>query len=150
MQPQNDTSHLLPGFETWAMPTTSPLSPGLKARVKKKGLSDLIPFLETVPESRRKRTLFFFEGLSREGWRKLRLAGREAGRLVAAKACIGGDTLPPLLVPHGYPRCNDFTRALLVACVVCAWPERFARWRSVKDALAEWLIASGWKPQFKE
>lgn len=127
-----------------------PLSTASSELAKSSGLRCLIPFLTNhVSPAHRLRVLAYVIDLKNDDWRKLRKARLEARRLVRAKAKLGGDTLPPLLVPHGYRRSNDLTRALLVAAVVCAWPDEFRGKESVRHPIARKLIASGWSPPMR-
>jgi len=130
-----------------------PLSSSLRALAEKHDLGSLCPYLATaVPVSKRLAELAFFIALRADDWRKLRTAREEGRRLLKAGVKIGGDTLPPLLVPRGYPRHNNETRALLVAAVVCAWPGEFKgrfalRAGTVSGRAALDLIESGWRPE---
>jgi hypothetical protein len=147
---QNRETCWLPGFETTASVAAvnrPPLSPHLRDLAEAKGLQSLCSFLAAhVAVKDRERVLCFFVELRADRWRKLHLARREARRLAAAGAKIGGDTLPPLLVPHGYRRSNNGTRALLVAALVCAWPKEFRARVTLRDRVAKLLIQSGWRP----
>lgn len=146
-------SDWLPGIDPTAFLAAvnrAPLSPALLDLAEAEGLASLCPFLAAgVPVAERWRVLRFFRDLRADGWRKLRLARREARRLLAAGKKIGGDTLPPLLAPHGYRRSNNRTRALLVAALVCAWPDEFRGRVTLRDRDAKYLIASGWRPDLR-
>jgi hypothetical protein len=140
---------LFPAFDFTSSTATvncPPLSPLLRDLAERTGLKSLCPFLAHLPVEDQDRVLDFFAVLRAGGWRKLKIARREARRLIRAGARIGGDTLPPLLVPHGYPRRNNITRALLVAAVVCAWPEEFRGRVTLRDRAAKDLIKTGWRP----
>ncbi len=127
-----------------------PLSPHLRALAETKGLETLCPFLVAhVAVADRLRVLNYFVELRNDGWRKLKTARREARRLIAAGVKIGGDTLPPLLAPYRYRRSNNGTRALLVAALVCAWPEEFRGRVTLRDRTAKQLIKSGWCPDLR-
>jgi hypothetical protein len=140
---------LFPAFDFTASTATvnrPPLSPLLLDLAERNGLQSLCPFLAHLPVEDRERVLNFFRDLRAGGWRKLKIARREARRLIRAGARIGGDTLPPLLVPHGYRRSNNGTRSLLVAALACAWPEEFRGRVTLRDRAAKDLIKAGWHP----
>jgi len=147
---QNRETCWLPGLDftsSVAAVNRPPLSPCLRDLAEGNGLETLCPFLaDYVAVKDRLRVLNFFLELRADGWRKLKTARGEARRLIAAKVKIGGDTLPPLLVPHGYRRSNNGTRALLVAAVACAWPEEFRGWVVLRDKNAWQLIQTRWRP----
>jgi hypothetical protein len=147
---QNRETCWLPGLDftsSVAAVNRPPLSPCLRDLAEGNALETLCPFLtDHVAVKDQFRVLNFFLDLRADRWKKLRIARREARRLIAADARIGGDTLPPLLVPHRYRRSNNGTRALLVAALVCAWPEEFRARVTLRDRVAKLLIQSGWRP----
>lgn len=123
-----------------------PLSPLLRDLAERNGLQSLCPFLARLPVKDRERVLNFFRDLRADRWQILR-AGRKIGQeAVRNGKRVGGDTLPSALRIKGYSIPNDRTRALLVAALVCGWPDEFRGRVTLRDRAAKDFIASGWRP----
>ena len=139
----------LPGFDSTlfnASVNYPPLSSMLRLEVETDGKHDLIPFLESIPIKFRKEGLSFLMDLEREEYRKLYAARRFARKLLKVGNQIGSDTLPACLALAGFQRSNNFTRSLLVASLVCAWPGEFRDKVNLRHPVAIALIRSRWRP----
>jgi len=134
-----------------------PLSTALRDRAESNGLGNLIPFLtDHIPPSHRLSVLAYVIDMSSDNWRILRKARIKARCLVKVGKKIGADTLPAMLAEYGYSRTNDFRKTLLVAAVVCAWPDEFRGKEDIRIPrkkgsfpIAIKLIASGWSPPMR-
>jgi hypothetical protein len=103
-------------------------------------------FLQSLTESEKGPILTLFRRLSANHCRLYFAAGQLARLAVKLGHPFGADTLPAAMrLLHGLEVPNDKTRSVMVAAVVCAWPELRGRVR-LRDRVARILLQSGWRP----
>jgi hypothetical protein len=103
-------------------------------------------FLRSLSASERGAILTLFRRLSAADCELFHAAGDLAQFAAKQHRPFGADTLPAAMrLLHGLEVPNDKTRSVLVAAVVCAWPD-LRRGVVLRDRTARELIQTGWRP----
>lgn len=129
---QNREFDLLPGFDSTSFSATVKLPDWFLLSLKE---SQRGPLSKLVRKLSAHQCELFFE------------AGELARHAVKHRHPFGADTLPAAMrLLHGLEVRNDKSRSIMVAAVVCAWPDEFRGRVTLRDPDARRLIASGWRP----